>query len=513
MESSVKFHSEEQIKQKIEILRKGFRSQKTLDINFRKQQLKLLLNEVKRTYDQHLSSKKVDLGWSNWISHYASYTSVSDDLNYILNNFESWTKKRKVETPIAFFPASSYLLPEPYGVSLIFSAWNSQFLTLVMPIAAAIAAGNVCLAKPSEMSPATAIIVEQILGVLDPDICQVVQGDFRACEFLLKNQFDLIIFTGSPEKGKSVAKAAAEFLTPCILELGGQNPTIVDETCDLENAIINIANGRYLNAGQICIAPEYVLVHESVLKNFTEGMKRTVQNFFQGKANESSDYAKIVNVNHTKRIGHLAENHGGKLIVGGSFNAEERYVEPTIVEYESIEKLRDSKLFQGEIFGPILYYTSYKNLDEAINFINSNHKPLAMYYFGTSSANKKRIETETSAGAIVMNDTIVHFASSYLPFGGVGNSGIGSYHGRYGFENMSHIKPVMDRKPQIMPLRYPPFTSGNISKMKFLLNLTFTQEKAFRVLLYVGLALIVYLFRVSIFGTIHNLTASYSSKN
>ena len=407
---------------------------------------------------------------------------------------------------MAFFPASSYLLPEPYGISLIFSAWNSQFLTLIMPIAAAIAAGNVCLGKPSEMSPATAIIVEKILNELDPEIVQVVQGDYKACEFLLKQKFDLIIFTGSPEKGKIVAKAAAEYLTPCILELGGQNPTIVDESCDMNNAVINICSGRFLNAGQICIAPEYVLVHESVIDRFTEGLLRTLESFFKGKSQESQDYAKIINSFHTSRIGKKLESHGGKLICGGNYKTEERYVEPTIIHFDSIDALRKSPLYKDEIFGPILYYAPYKNLDDVINMINNNAKPLAMYYFGTNKANKKRLETETSSGALVMNDTIVHFTSPYLPFGGVGNSGIGSYHGKYGFDNMSHLKPVLDRKPQVVSFRYPPFTARSQSIMKFLINnVRFTQNEAFKFILYVSVIIICIMFRNTLFNTCHGI--------
>lgn len=503
----ITYDSDDQIKQKIDILRKTVRSKKMIDISFRKQQLKILLKAVKDSYNQHLSSKKIDLGWSDFMTFYASYTGVVHEIEYIISNFESWTQKRYVDTPIAFCPASSYILPEPYGVTLILSAWNSQFLTLIMPLAAAISAGNVVLAKPSEMSEATALISQEILSKLDSDIVQVVQGDYRACEFLLKNQFDFIVFTGSPEKGKSVAKAAAEYLTPCILELGGQNPTIVDETCHLENAVINICNGRFLNSGQICISPEYVFVHETLLDKFTDGLKRTLEKFYSGKAKESADYGKMINRFHTERVGKKFEQHGGKLIIGGKYSIDDKYIEPTIISYDSIEQLSKSSLAKEEIFGPILYYCPYKNLDDVINHINRNPKPLSMYYFGTSSENKKRLETETSSGAITMNDTIIHFTSPYLPFGGVGNSGTGSYHGKWGFDNMSHLKPVLDRKPMVMGLRYPPFTATNQKIMKFMLaNLNFTQRAALKFVLFSLIIVVALYYRNCILCCLNSVT-------
>ena len=323
---------------------------------------------------------------------------------------------------------------------------------------------------------------------------------------MLKNQFDVIIFTGSPEKGKIVARAAAEFLTPCILELGGQNPTIVDESCNIDNAVINICNGRFLNAGQICISPEYVFVHESVKDRFTQGLINTLARFYDGKAKESQDYSKIINKFHTERVGKLLDQHDGKLIAGGKYNAEEKFIEPTIIEYENIQKLKNSNLAKGEIFGPILYYAPYKNLDDVINHINSQQKPLAIYYFGTNNSNKQRILNETSSGALTMNDTIVHFASPYLPFGGVGNSGMGSYHGQFGFDNMSHLKPVMDRKPQVTGMRYPPFTQGNQKIMKFMLNnVNFTQHSALRFIMLTASIFLCYYFRNFLIGSFKGL--------
>ena len=402
-----------------------------------------------------------------------------------------------------FVPGKSYMVPEPFGVCLVMASWNFQYSTLLQPVAQAISAGNCVLAKPSEMAVESAYICQKILAELDPEIVQVVQGDAPQCIELLKNQFDVILFTGSPMKGRLIAEAAAKFLTPTILELGGQNPTIVDAGCNMKNAAFNIVNGRFMQCGQVCLSPEYILIDSSIHDEFMKILKETTSDFFNGNAQTSKDYNRIINEFHTKRLADLIENAPKEnLICGGKFDIKDRYIEPTIFGFDSIAKFKDMNLAKEEIFGPIMYTAPYKNIDECIEYINAKDKPLALYYFGSNSANKKLIEKRTSSGAFVCNDAVVHFTSHYLPFGGVGKSGMSAYHGKFGFDNLSHLKPVLDRTELLLPLRYPPYTQGKISIMKFLMvNVNTTQNVIVRSVVMM-IALVVFYF---MFPTLKNL--------
>jgi len=393
-------------------------------------------------------------------------------------------------------------------------AWNFNFSLSLIPLATAIAAGNVCLVKPSEMAPYSAKVIERMCAELDPDIVQVCHGERETCEALLANKFDLIFFTGSPMKGKLVATAAAQFLTPCILELGGQNPCIVDKSASIYNAAMNLCNGRFMNSGQVCLSPEYVFVESSQLRPLIDEMKKTVKNFFTEEPKKSVDYARVINEWHTERLSKLVKNpgKGAKMVVGGDFDIKSRYVEPTIVEFENMEDMKASNLAKEEIFGPIIYLCPYKNLNDVIDYINSKEKPLAMYYFGNDSTNKKLLLSNTSSGAFLTNDTIVHYASEFLPFGGVGVSGYGAYHGKWGFDNLSHLKPVLDRGQSVLGMRYPPF-ENNRGKMKFLIShLNFTQYGAIKFVFWLlAFAVLVY-FRNTLYSSGSCLLTSIQSK-
>jgi len=488
------YDSEGSILTKIDIVRKAYKTQKLFDLSYRKKQIQILKSALKK-YEQEIHhSNKMDLGQSEFFSIYLNISTMVSDIDHILENIDSWAAARPVDVPVLFAPAKSYIIPEPFGVCLILSSWNFQYLTLIMPIAQAIAAGNCVLAKPSEMAPYSAFVVQKILSELDQDIVQVVQGDAPQCIALLKNQFDVILFTGSPQKGRIIAEAAAKFLTPCILELGGQNPTIVDSNADLENAVYNIASGRFMACGQVCLSPEYVLVDRSIHGKFLEMLKKTVETFYSLNPKESKDYPRIINEFHTKRLAELIEGCPKEsLVCGGKYDLADKYVEPTIYNFQSIDELSKANLAKEEIFGPILYAAPYNNIEEAIEYINSKDKPLALYYFGSNSTNKKLIERRTSSGGLVCNDCVVHFSSNYLPFGGVGKSGYSAYHGKYGFDNLSHLKPVLDRKEMLLKIRYPPYADGKQKILKFLLfNLTFTQKKLINIFLYVSIFILSY---------------------
>jgi aldehyde dehydrogenase (NAD+) len=303
-------------------------------------------------------------------------------------------------------------------------------------------------------------------------IDQVIEGGGPTAAALTNSKFDLVIFTGSPEKGKLVAKAAAENLTPCILELGGKSPTIVDEGANLENAVLRIAQGRFLNSGQTCVSPDYVLAHASVKEEFIRKLKEKLREFFGDDVSKNPDWARIVNENHTRRLkGLLEENHGGKVICGGKVIVDQRVVEPTVIDSPSVT----SRLMTEEIFGPILPIISVNSIDEAIAFINKREKPLSLYYFGpVFSKQKERLLRETSSGALSINEACFHGLNGELPFGGVGHSGMKNLHGPWGFDSCSHLKAVLDKLPYgnggLIAARYPPYTPGKQKTFKLLLG-------------------------------------------
>lgn len=490
----------EQIVPKLEILRKGFNSNKTKDLAFRKSQLNKLRSALVK-YDKEINrSNYLDLNFSEFSSHFNNNALILKEVDYIISHFEEWAQPRSADTPVLFAPSKSYLYPEPFGVCLIFSAWNFQWHTLIGPLAAAIAAGNAVLAKPSEMAPFSAKLVEYILEELDPEVVQIVQGGADQCIELTKNKTDFIVFTGSPMKGKLVAKAAADHLIPCILELGGQNPVVVDETADIKCAAYNIVNGRFSNCGQICIGPEYILVHRSKYDILVHALKETTVQFFSSDPKTSSDYGRVINEWHSERLANLTKNHGGELVIGGECDIKQKYVPPTIVKFSSISDLSKSELAKEEIFGPILYLAPYDSFNECIEYIKSKEKPLVLYYFGFDSTNKESLKHKTSSGALMYNDTVIHFANHYLPFGGVGTSGYGAYHGKFGFDSLSHLKPVMDRGSTVVPFRYPPFTNSKQSVMRKLLKLDFSQNSALSKLCYVAILLIAIYLRHNIYS-------------
>ncbi len=491
------YDSPRNVDEKYNRLKKAFSTHKSKDLSYRLKQLKILKAAIKKYEKEMNEASHKDLGQSEFYSFYTNTASLYHYIDNLIDNIQEWAKPRYTEVPVLLAPATSYVIAEPYGIVLVMGAWNFNFSLSLIPCATAIAAGNVVLLKPSEMSPYAAKLIEKMCKELDEDVVQICHGERETCEALLSKRWDLIFFTGSPQKGKLVSRAAAEFLTPCILELGGQNPCIVDKTCSLTNVGVNIISGRFGNSGQVCLCPEYVFVESSIMSTVVDELKKNVINMYTNNPKKSEDYARIINEWHADRLSKLIKNpgKGAKLVQGGDFNVKERYVEPTIFEFTNFEDMRESDLAKEEIFGPILYLVPYTNLDDVVDYINSKEKPLAMYYFGNNYKAKETLVQKTSSGALMTNDVIVHYGSEFIPFGGVGMSGYGSYHGKWGFDNLSHLKPVFDRTQYVLWMRFPPY-AGNEGKMKFLLNnLHYTQYGIIKFLLLIVLFIVMLIFR------------------
>lgn len=390
---------------------------------------------------------------------------VIADLKNTIKNITKWSKPTKAFPSLLNFPSTDYIVKEPYGKVLIISPWNYPFQLALSPLIAAIAAGNSVTLKPSELTPYTSAVVSKIIREsFDVRQALVVTGDATIAQDLLKKRWDYIFFTGSVPVGKIVAKAAAENLTPVTLELGGKSPCIVDETANLELAAKRIVWGKFLNAGQTCIAPDYLIVHYRQKKKLTNLIIQEIKKAYGENPQESEDFARIINLKNWRRQVGLIENQF--LLYGGENNEEELYLAPTLVD----EPIAESLVMQEEIFGPILPIVTYENKEHLHRTISRYEKPLALYVFSTDGSFQKEIISKYSFGGGCINDTLVHFANKNLPFGGVGHSGVGAYHGKYGFDTFSHKKSVTKKANWLdIPLRYAPY-KGKIKMIKRILN-------------------------------------------
>ena len=401
--------------------------------------------------------------------------AVLADINYNVKHLKKWMKPQKVHTPLTLLGTSSYIQFEAKGVCLIIAPWNYPFQLMVSPLISAIAAGNTAILKPSEMTPNTSrLIIEMCNEIFAPSEVIAFEGAIEVSKALLALPFDHIFFTGSPAVGKIVMGAAAKNLTSVTLELGGKSPTIIDETADLEDAAEKIVYGKFVNNGQTCIAPDYLLVHQKVEFGLIDEIRKMINKMFDhdGKGIEGSpNYARIVNEKHYFRLVELidsAASAGAEIAIGGNFNVSNRFISPTIIR--NIPK--DSVLLEEEIFGPILPIVTYSNLEECVEFINDRPKPLAQYVFSKSAENQQYILKSTSAGGVCINDCLIHFMNHELPFGGVNNSGIGKSHGLYGFKEFSNEKGVLKQRigrTAIKPL-YPPYSSTSRKMIDFLMK-------------------------------------------
>ncbi|MCT7990640.1 aldehyde dehydrogenase [Laspinema olomoucense] len=436
----------------IEAQRQFFATGKTKDINFRIEQLERLKQAVIDSKELVIDALNKDLRKSE-LEAYLTEVGVIREVNYVLKHIKSWAKPKTVARPLDQFPSVARIYPDPLGVVLIISPWNYPFQLTISPLLGAIAAGNCVTLKPSEISPHTSrLVADLIRKTFDPSYIAVVEGGVEASQDLLSQKFDHIFFTGGTQIGRIVMEAAAKHLTPVTLELGGKSPCIVETDIDLPTACKRIVWGKFINAGQTCIAPDYLLVNRRIKGDLLLGIKRTITEFFGQNPANSPDYGRIISAKQFDRLRGLLQE--GEIIVGGQTDAGDRYIAPTVIDGVSLT----SPIMQEEIFGPILPILEYDKLDEAIALINQRPKPLALYLFSNDKQKQQKILRETSSGGVCLNDTIMHLGVSELPFGGVGDSGMGAYHGKASFDTFSHRKSVLEKSFRLdLDFRYPPY--------------------------------------------------------
>jgi aldehyde dehydrogenase (NAD+) len=442
-----------------------FAQNKTKDLLFRMENLKRLESCIKNNEEDILAALKKDLNKAPFEAYATEVGIVLEELRFVRKHLADWAVPKKVRTPVTNFLSYSRIYSEPYGVVLIMSPWNYPFMLTIAPLIGAIAAGNCVVVKPSNYSPNTSDIIDRILSeVFKKDYVTVVQGGREANQSLLEQKFDYIFFTGSVAVGKLVMEAAARYITPITLELGGKSPCIVDETADLELAAKRIVWGKFINAGQTCVAPDYLVVHYSIKERLLEKIKEYIVTFYGVNASENVDFPKIVNEKHLQRLVDLME--GEHIVIGGEASLDTNQIAPTVLDHITW----DSPIMAEEIFGPILPILEYKDLNEVVTRINSGPKPLALYYFTNRKENERKIIQSISYGGGCINDTIMHLASSYLPFGGVGESGMGGYHGKASFDTFSHKKSILKKSNLFdVGLRYPPY-KDNLELLKKILK-------------------------------------------
>ena len=444
--------------------RKFFLSGETLPIKFRIQMLKKLYASVISHKEEILSALTSDLGKSDFEGFMCEVGLSLTEISYMIKNVKKFAKEKTVVTPLAQFASRSYKKPCPYGNTLIMSPWNYPFLLSIEPLANAIAAGNTAILKPSAYSPATSNIIEIILSeCFEKKFVAVVTGGRSENSALLEQKFDFVFFTGSQSVGKEVLRHTAENLTPAILELGGKSPCIVDESAKIPLAAKRIVFGKYLNCGQTCVAPDYILCHKDIKDEFVKEVKIQIEKQYGKNPLENSDYGKIINQKHFERVSSLINTE--KVVHGGKTNPQTQQIEPTVLDNVTW----DDAVMQEEIFGPIMPILTYENLDQVIADLQKKQKPLALYIFSQNKNNIKAITEKVSYGGGCINDTIIHLATSEMGFGGVGESGMGSYHGKTGFDAFSHTKSIVDKKTWMdLPMRYQPYDrkiNGKLLKM------------------------------------------------
>jgi acyl-CoA reductase-like NAD-dependent aldehyde dehydrogenase len=442
-----------------------FNKHQTKKLSFRIEQLKLLQQAILDNEAAITKALNADLNKPELESYVTEIGSCLEEIKYALKHIRSWVKPKKVRTPLPYLPASSKVYSEPLGVVLIIGAWNYPLQLIISPLIGAIAAGNCAIIKPSEIAVNTSTLLAEIIPkYFDSSFISVVEGGKEVTQQLLEEKFDHIFFTGSPQVGKIIMSAAAKQLTPVTLELGGKSPCIVDADTHLEYTARRIVWGKFLNAGQTCVAPDYLLVDRKIKKDLLEHLKQIIQEFYGATPETSPDYARIINQHHFQRLCELLKT--GEIVVGGDTNPSDYYIAPTVIDGVSPEE----GVMQEEIFGPILPVIEYTNLSEAIAFVNAKPKPLALYFFSNNKQHQNQVLQETASGGACINDTIVQIAFPGLPFGGVGDSGIGRYHGKTSFETFSHQRSVLHKSFWVdLKLRYAPY-KGKLKFLKWLIG-------------------------------------------
>ncbi|MGI9540884.1 MAG: aldehyde dehydrogenase [Flavobacteriaceae bacterium] len=442
-----------------------FRDFKTQDVKIRIQYLKKLKRVLEEREESLFEALYQDLKKPVFESFTSELLMVQKELDLHIKNIKEWAAPKRVSGSLINFPSQDYILSEPYGTVLIISPWNYPFQLAMIPLIGAIAAGNTAVIKPSESAPHTSQIIEEIISeVFPPEWVVVIQGDVKVGAALLKTQWDYIFYTGSTTVGKIVAKAAAEFLTPNTLELGGKSPCIVDGTAPIQKTARRIVWGKFLNCGQTCIAPDYVLVQKEYKNALVAALIKEIEKAFGKNAKNSKDYGRIIHQKHFEKLEKDLDKQ--KLLFGGEKDKDELYFGPTLVE----EPAPDSSLLVDEIFGPILPVLGYTTENEIDSILTKLKNPLAFYLFSTNRSFINTMILRYSFGGGVINDAIIHFTNDKLPFGGIGNSGMGAYHGKHSFEVFTHTKPVVKRSFWFdLPQRYAPYPKS-LKALKFLLK-------------------------------------------
>lgn len=461
--SSSSISGGDQLRKKLQMQAEFFNSGGTKDPAVRIEALKKLKNVIKK-YEAVISEALFkDLKKSKFEAFLTEIGIVYLGINHAVVNIKKWAKPKRASTPFPLLPARSWTMPEPYGQVLIIAPWNYPFQLIVAPLIDAIAAGNTAVLKPSELAPHTSAVVAKIINeAFDPSYVFTVEGGIEKTQFLLEQKFDYIFFTGGTEIGKIIMEAASKNLTPVTLELGGKSPAIVCKESPLEMTAKKIAWGKFLNAGQTCVAPDYVLVHIDIKDKLIERIGYYINLFYGENPETSPDYSRMINIRHFNRIKNLMNK--ANIAFGGTVNEKQLYVSPTIIKDVPL----NHPAMKEEIFGPVLPVIGFSGIDDAISIVRGMSKPLALYLFTSDKKIERKILQGISSGGVMINDISVQVANHNMPFGGVGLSGMGAYHGKFGFDTFSHIKSVM-KAPRFIdiPLRYPPY-KNKLKLLKFL---------------------------------------------
>lgn len=443
------------VEKMIEEQRSFYFTRATKDVAFRKEQLLKLKETIKKYEKQVIEALRLDLNKSEFEAYATEIGIVYDSISYMVKNIEGWMVPETVKTPIQFQPGKSFIVREPYGVVLIIGPFNYPFQLVMEPLIGAIIGGNTAIVKPSEAAVQTAIIVKKILQeTFDANYVRVVEGEKEEVQALIHAPFDYIFFTGSVAVGKIVAKAAAERLTPVALELGGKSPAIVDQTANLEIAAKRIAWGKFNNAGQTCVAPDYVLVQRSVYKKFVKILQKTIKEFYGKDPQASKDFGRIINERQFRRLESILQKESTNITHGGQTDVNDLYIEPTIIENVDWQ----SPVMEDELFGPIMPIMAYEDLPRVVHCIRQLPKPLAAYLFTENEQAVDYFLDELPFGGGCINDVITHVGNAHLPFGGVGPSGVNAYHGKASFENFTHAKSILKRSNKLAnSILFPPY--------------------------------------------------------
>ena len=449
---------EEEIHTILEQQRMFFTSGQTRDIQFRKEQLKKLKQALKIYESDILEALALDLSKPKFEAFFSEIAITNEEINYALKHLKKWMKPEKIKVPLAFFKASAKSYWEPRGITLIIGPWNYPFMLVFAPLVGAIAAGNTAVLKPSEVTPNCSKVLTKIIKeTFNPEYITAIEGGPEVAGKILEQKYDYIFYTGGTRVGRIVMEAAAKHLTPLTLELGGKSPCIVDQNTNIALTAKRIVFGKFFNAGQTCVAPDYLLVHKSIKNEFVTEIKKSIENFYGSDAKQSPHLARIVNERHFDRLNSFLETlDSSNIVIGGQTDRNSRYIAPTVIHNVTV----NDDIMKEEIFGPLLPIIEYENIEDSINYINSHPHPLALYVFSKDKKLQKKIFDRTTFGGGITNDSIVQFGYTEFPIGGIGDSGMGIYHGKESFRTFSQKRGIINYSTRIDPfVRYPPYNS------------------------------------------------------